>query len=81
MILDWIFMVAIPLSMIISVFSLGASMTVKIHSQTKEIAVLRSIGLTKRAIIKIYLYESFILVGISSLIGIFIGIFMGWLLA
>jgi ABC-type antimicrobial peptide transport system permease subunit len=64
--------------MFLCFFSLTASMTANIYEQTKEIAVLRAIGFTKRRVIMLYIYEAFLLVFSSSIIGICIGVLVGW---
>ena len=69
-----IFSIATYIAMFLCLFSLIASMLTNIYEQSKEISVLRSIGLTKTSILKIYTYESFILVMSSSILGIGIGV-------
>ena len=59
--------------LIFCLFNLTASMTINIYDQKKEIAIFRSLGTRKNHIIFIYIYESFILVLSSSLIGLIIG--------
>jgi ABC-type antimicrobial peptide transport system permease subunit len=53
-------------------------MSANLYEQTKEIGVLRAIGLKKTRIILLYIYEAFILVVASSLLGIFIGTLIGF---
>ena len=48
-------------------------MTANILDQVKEIGILRAMGLTKNRIILLYIYEAFVLVVASSLLGILIG--------
>ena len=52
-------------------------MSANIYDQTKEISVMRSFGTTKYFILKLYIYESMILVISSSLAGFGIGVFVG----
>lgn len=72
-ILDIVFGVVIGLTMFLCFFSLTSSMTSNLFEQTKEIAVLRSIGYTKGRIRMLYIYEAFILVSASCLLGVIIG--------
>jgi len=60
-------------AMLISFFSLLSSMFTNIFEQTKEIAVLRALGVPKGWMIRIYVHEAFVLVLSSSILGLFIG--------
>jgi len=60
-------------AMLISFFSLLSSMFTNIYEQTKEIAVLRALGVPKWWMIRIYVHEAFILVFSSSMLGLLIG--------
>ena len=48
--------------MFMSFFSLSASMSANLYGQTKEIGILRSIGLTNWQVSRIYFYEAIIVV-------------------
>jgi ABC-type lipoprotein release transport system permease subunit len=61
-------------------FSLSANMSANLYEQTKEIAVLRSIGLTKSRIRMLYFYEALLLVMASCMLGICIGVILGYTL-
>lgn len=52
-------------------------MGANIFEMSKEIGVLRSLGITKTRIKLLFMYESFILVLASSFLGILIGLFVG----
>ncbi|KAM9955750.1 hypothetical protein ACTFIW_001955 [Dictyostelium discoideum] len=69
---------ATVLSMIISSFSLISSMFTNIKNQSKEIGILRSIGLSNFKIYKIYIFEAFTLSFGSCIIGIIIGLFISY---
>ena len=64
--------------MILSLFSLITSMSTNILEQSKEIAVLRSIGVTRKMINYLYVAEGFVLVFSSAMFGIMIGTVIGW---
>lgn len=64
--------------MFLCFFSLSSSMTANLYEQAKEIGVLRSIGFTENRIVMLYMYEAFILVMASSMLGVLIGILVGW---
>lgn len=53
-------------------------MTANLYEQTKEIGVMRSIGITNGRIKMLYFYEAFILVFCSCLMGMFIGVVIGY---
>ena len=73
-----IFNVVIAITMFICFFSLSSSMTGNLYEQVKEISVLRSIGVPKQNIMKLFIYEAFILVLSSSFSGVIIGTWVGW---
>lgn len=66
------------IAMLISFFSLMSSMYSNIYEQTKEIGVLRAIGIKKIWMYRIYIYEAFILVLASSILGMIIGAVVGF---
>lgn len=66
------------LCMFLCMFSLIASMYSNIYESAREIGVLRAIGLTAAQVTRVYIYEAFALVMASSLIGVVIGIMIGW---
>ena len=69
------------LAIILSLFSLMTSMSTNILEQTKEIAVLKALGMRKYIINMIYVSEAFVLVISSALFGIVIGTLVGFILA
>ena len=72
-ILNKVFNVIIVLTMFLCFFALSANMSSNLYHQTKEIAVLRSIGFTKTRIRMLYFYEAMVLVIASCLMGVVIG--------
>ena len=79
-ILKVIFSFIISITMFLCFFSLSASMGANLYTQAKEIGVMRAIGVSKFYIIRIYVYEAFILVASSAFQGICIGLFIGYLI-
>ena len=55
-------------------------MSANILAQTKEISILRAVGLTKKRVISLYINEAFVLVLSSSMLGILIGTVLGFTL-
>ena len=76
--LDVIFSVTIAIMMFLCFFSLTAAMTANIYDQSKEIGVLRSIGLTKNRIRLLFFYEAAILVFAACLMGVLVGTTVGY---
>ena len=77
-ILDVIFNVIIVITMFLCFFSLCSSMSANLLDQTKEIGILRAIGFTKSRIKILYFYEAFILVMASCVLGVMIGVIVGY---
>ena len=59
--------------MFLCFFALSANMSANLFEQSKEIAVLRAIGLTNIRIRLLYFYEAFLLVIASSFFGLAMG--------
>ena len=77
-ILNIIFNVIIAITMFLCFFSLSSSMSANLYEQSKEIGIMRATGLTKKKVYLLYIYEAFILVLSSSLLGICIGTIVGF---
>ena len=71
-----IFDSATYVAMGLCLFSLMASMFTNIYEQSKEIAILRAMGLPAWTVVRIYTYEAFVLVLGASLLGMCIGALM-----
>lgn len=80
-IIDIIFYVTIGIMMFLCFFSLVASMTANLFDQSKEIGVMRSIGITSQQIKLLYFYEALLLVLSSCLLGVLIGMTVGYTMA
>jgi len=59
-------------------FALSSSMSTNVHEQSKEIGILRSIGLRKFPLTRTYIWESFVLVLAASILGVCVGVVMGY---
>jgi len=78
LILNIIFNVIIAITMFLCFFSLSSSMSANLYEQAKEIGIMRATGLAKKKVYLLYIYEAFILVLSSSLLGIGIGTIVGF---
>lgn len=77
-VITYFFQFTTVVAMLISFFSLMSSMYTNVHEQTKEIGILRAIGISKYAMYRVYVYEAFVLVFASSLLGLIIGTVVGY---
>lgn len=77
-VLSYFFQFTTVVAMLISFFSLMSSMFTNIHEQVKEIGILRAIGIGRAAMYRVYMYEAFVLVFASSLLGMLIGTVVGY---
>ena len=68
-------------AMAISFFSLISSMYTNVYEQAKEIGILRALGIPYGWMQRIYVYEAFTLVMAASLMGLGIGMGVGWTVA
>jgi len=75
--LDSIFSIIVMVSMGLCFFTLTSSMSANIYDQCKEITIMRSVGVQKNFIVRVYIYESVILILSSSISGFIIGITIG----
>lgn len=80
-ILNIVFNVIIALTMFLCFFALSSNMSANLIQQTKEVAVMRSIGFTKSRIRFLYFYEAMTLVIASSTTGVMIGMLVGFTFA
>lgn len=73
-----IFISVMIIAMFLSFFSLASSMTANIFEQVKEIAVMRALGVNRRGVTLIFVYEAFVLVFANSIMGLSIGCIVGF---
>ena len=76
--LNMLFSLIIVIMMSLSFFSLISSTTANLFDQSKEIGVLRAIGLTKNRIRLLFFYETSILVMAACLLGVLVGTIVGY---
>jgi len=78
LILNYIFNFALVVVMGLCFFSVASSMATNIHEQTKEISILRAMGMKNRDLMTVYTREAFVLVFSASMMGLGIGTAVGW---
>eukprot|EP01065_Artemidia_motanka_P038051 TRINITY_DN4692_c0_g3_i1.p1 TRINITY_DN4692_c0_g3~~TRINITY_DN4692_c0_g3_i1.p1 ORF type:complete len:1141 (+),score=302.14 TRINITY_DN4692_c0_g3_i1:115-3423(+) len=77
-ILTVFFFVITLISMVMCFFSLTASMYTNVHEQSKEIGILRSLGLRVATTKRLYIWEAFVLVVSASVMGFGTGTLVAW---
>ena len=77
--LNLIFAVLALVAMILCFFSLFASMAANISEQKHEMGVLRSIGISRYGLLRVYAHEAYAITTSACLSGTIIGVFIAWL--
>jgi ABC-type antimicrobial peptide transport system permease subunit len=57
-------------TMLVAFFSLNTSMYTNIMEQSKEIGIMRALGLTRFRVYRLYAYEAFFLIASSAILGV-----------
>jgi putative ABC transport system permease protein len=71
----------LAMSVIISLFGIVNSLVLSIFERTREIGMLRAIGLSRRQTRRMVRYESVITSVIGGVLGTVVGLFFGWVMA
>ena len=71
--MSYFFNVTTAIAMAVAFFSLVSSMYANVREQTKEIGILRAMGMTRFRLYRVYVYEAYTLVFSSSILGLIIG--------
>jgi len=73
--------VLLALSIVVSVFGIVNTLVLSVFERTREIGMLRAVGMTRRQVRRMIRQESVIVALIGAVIGIVLGIVLGGLLA
>jgi putative ABC transport system permease protein len=66
-------------SVLISVFGIVNTLMLSVHERTREIGMLRAIGITRRQLRRTIRFESAITSVIGCLLGLVVGLVFGWI--
>ena len=72
--------VMLALSIVIAVFGIYNTLALSIYERTRELGLLRAVGMTRRQMRTSVRWESVIISQFGALLGIVIGVFFGWLM-
>jgi putative ABC transport system permease protein len=70
--------VLLAMSVLISLFGIVNTLVLSITERTREIGMLRAIGLTRSQLRRMVRYESVITSGIGGVIGVVLGVVLAW---
>jgi putative ABC transport system permease protein len=68
------------MAIVIAVFGIGNALALSIFERTREIGLLRAVGLSRSQVRSIVRWESVIIALFGTLLGLLIGVFFGWVL-
>ena len=66
------------LAVVIALFSIANSMALSIHERTRELGLLRAVGMTRRQTRTAVRWESVLIALLGTGLGVLIGVFLGW---
>jgi putative ABC transport system permease protein len=66
------------LAIIIALFSVANSMALSIHERTRELGLLRAVGMSRRQTRSAVRWESVLIALLGTGLGVLLGVFFGW---
>jgi len=66
------------LIVIVAVFNMVASLVMVVMERKREIAILKTVGATDSAVMRIFLYMGGLLTGLGTLLGLGLGLLLAW---
>ncbi len=71
----------LAMSVVVALIGIVNTMALSIHERTRELGVLRAVGMTARQLRRTIRYESTIIALIGTFVGMILGVFFGWLVS
>ncbi len=66
------------MSVVVALIGIVNTMSLSIHERTRELGLLRAVGMTSRQLRQTVRYESAIIALIGTMVGLGLGVFFGW---
>ena len=66
--------IILTLIVVVAAFNIISGLTILIKNKTKEIAILKSLGLSKKSIIKSFFYTGFLIGFLATVSGVILGV-------
>jgi putative ABC transport system permease protein len=73
--------VLLAMAVLISLFGIVNTLALSVFERTREIGMLRAVGMTRRQLRRVVRYESVITAVIGGILGIVVGLALGWILS
>ena len=73
--------VMLGMAVVISLFGIVNTLALSVFERTREIGMLRAVGMTRRQLRRVVRYESVITAVIGGILGIAVGLTFGWILS
>ncbi|MEP4590294.1 MAG: FtsX-like permease family protein [Ilumatobacter sp.] len=68
----------LAMSVLVALIGIVNTMALSIHERTRELGLLRAVGMTSRQLRRTIRYESTIIALIGTVVGLGLGLFLGW---
>ena len=68
------------LIVVVAAFNIVSTLVMVVVDRTREIGILKSMGLTDRMVLRVFMLQGFWIGGFGTLLGTLLGIFLAWLL-
>jgi putative ABC transport system permease protein len=71
----YLFYALLTMSVLVSLFGIVNTLTLSIHERTRELGMLRAVGMSRRQVRRMVRYESVITAAIGAVLGLVLGLF------
>ncbi len=70
----------VALAVVIALIGIANTLALSVSERTREIGLLRAVGMTERGVRRMIRYESAVIAGFGAVLGVAMGIGLGWLM-